>query len=107
MRRDKFPFEADRNRREAIPVLKTVPLWLTRENYQNPKPAPDGYLKAIEMLEGKGGRTIGFEDSLKGLQSLHAAGVDGVLICPPASAQVAECAKLGAMQFESLSKVAL
>ncbi|MGE0670816.1 MAG: HAD family hydrolase [Parachlamydiales bacterium] len=91
--------------REALPVLQTIPLWLTRESYQNPKPAPDGYLKAIEMIGQKGDRVIGFEDSLKGLQSLYAAGADGVLICPKGASHVSECAKLNAVHFESLSSV--
>ncbi len=91
--------------REALPILQTIPLWLTRERYQHPKPAPDGYLKAIEMIGSQGDRIIGFEDSLKGLQSLHAAGAHGVLICPADAAYVSECAKLNASHFESLSSV--
>ncbi len=91
--------------REALPILQTIPLWLTRESYQNPKPAPDGYLKAIQMIGEQGDRIIGFEDSLKGLQSLHAAGVRAVLICPGNAAHVSECAKLNASHFESLSSI--
>ncbi len=93
--------------KQAIPVLQTIPLWLTRESYSNPKPAPDGYLKAIEQLGEKGDQVIGFEDSLKGLQSLHAAGAKGVLVCPSEASQVSECAKLSALHFESLSSIIL
>jgi len=88
--------------RNVLPVLQTIPLWLTRESYPYPKPAPDGYIKAIEMLGQRGDRIVGFEDSLKGLQSLMAAGVDGVLVCPKSLPQVAECAQLNAVHIESL-----
>lgn len=93
--------------REVVPLLKTIPQWLTRESYQNPKPAPDGYLKAIELFGADPAKTVGFEDSLKGLQSLLAAKVTGVLVCPLNSPQVAECSSLGAMHAESFSKLSL
>ncbi len=32
-------------------------------------PAPDAYLKALELLADPGDRIIGFEDSLRGVQS--------------------------------------
>ncbi len=49
--------------KELLPLLKSIPLWITREDYENPKPAPDGYLKAMEVLADSGDRVIGFEDS--------------------------------------------
>lgn len=67
--------------RKELSLLNVIPLWLTREDYKLPKPAPDGYLQAIEKL-GKKERVIGFEDTLKGIHALQAAGVEAVLVTP-------------------------
>ncbi len=55
-----------------LPVLETIPLWITREDYHNPKPHPDGYNTALKALSALGDRIIGFEDTFKGLQALQA-----------------------------------
>ncbi len=86
--------------KESLPLLKSVPLWVTREDYIQPKPSPEGYLKAIAAL-GKG-RAIGFEDTLKGLKALLAAGADGVLVCPADHPHAPEGVSLGARHFTSL-----
>lgn len=57
------------------PFLKKIPLWITREDYINAKPAPDGYLKAIELLGVKAENSCGFEDSPRGVKALKAAGL--------------------------------
>ncbi|MDR3303538.1 MAG: HAD family hydrolase, partial [Treponema sp.] len=44
------------------------------------KPAPDIFLRALEHLGKAPADSIGFEDSLAGLQSLHAAGIRSVFI---------------------------
>lgn len=67
--------------RKKLSILNIIPLWLTREDYRLAKPAPDGYLQAIEKL-GKKERVIGFEDTLKGIHALQAAGVRPVLVTP-------------------------
>ncbi len=84
--------------KRVLPVLQTIPVWITREDYARAKPAPDGYLQAIARLGKAGDRVIGFEDSVRGIQSLKAAGVEAVLICPPALAQV------GVEHFESFTQ---
>lgn len=66
-----------------LPLLCQIPHWITREDYTSPKPAPDGYLKAIDLLNGNVGGRIGFEDSLRGIDSLKGAGITPVLICSP------------------------
>ncbi len=66
--------------RSKIPNLQSIPHWFTREDYQNPKPAPDGYLHALKTLGGQ--NPIGFEDSIRGYQSLLAANIPAVLIRP-------------------------
>lgn len=65
---------------DQLPLLKTIPLWITRENYNLSKPAPDPYLKALEMFEIPAANAIGFEDSPRGLESLQKAKVPAVLI---------------------------
>ena len=64
------------------PLLKKIPLWITREDYINAKPAPDGYLKALDILKISPSRACGFEDSPRGVMSLKAAGVKHFHISP-------------------------
>ncbi len=66
--------------KKYLPFLEKIPLWITREDYLKPKPAPDGYLKAIQLIQVKG-KKIGFEDSLRGIQALQRAKIDPILIC--------------------------
>ena len=73
--------------RQKIPRLREVSYWITREDYKEPKPAPDGYLKALEMIK-KGKRAIGFEDTLKGVYALEKAGITPILICSPTHPQM-------------------
>lgn len=54
------------------PILDTIPNWFCREDYALPKPNPDGYLKAIDVLAAKDDCIIGFEDSLRGMKALMA-----------------------------------
>ncbi len=65
---------------EKNPILKTIPHWITREDYTEPKPAPDGYLKAISLYAKPDDKVIGFEDSSRGLRSLMATRAKPILI---------------------------
>ncbi len=69
--------------KEKIPLLKTIPVWFTRENYREPKPHPECYLTAIGQLGKPGDRMIGFEDSTRGFQALKDAGVPTPLLIGP------------------------
>ncbi|GAB5411992.1 MAG: HAD family phosphatase [Chlamydiales bacterium] len=71
-------------RQELEFVAKHLPLvrdleWIAREDYAKPKPAPDGYLEACKKFNGK--NPVGFEDTLKGILSLKAAGIRPILVC--------------------------
>ncbi len=88
--------------KKALPALNKVPLWVTREQYVDPKPSPEGYLKAITLLAKPGDKIVGFEDTLKGLRALVGASVDAVLVCPHDQERVDEAQKLGAKHFDSL-----
>jgi beta-phosphoglucomutase len=67
--------------RSKLPLLNTIPHWITREDYKNPKPHPEGYLKAIELYGKKGGKVVGFEDTVRGLEALRQTSALPVLIC--------------------------
>jgi beta-phosphoglucomutase len=67
----------------CLPILQSIPHWITRECYDRSKPSPDAYLKAMELFKAPEDEVIGFEDTSKGLRALKAAGADvNVLICP-------------------------
>ncbi|MES2273932.1 MAG: HAD family phosphatase [Chlamydiota bacterium] len=91
--------------RSQIPLLKTLPHWITREEYARPKPAPDGYLRAIELYGKKGDRIIGFEDSLRGLRSLQETPALSVLICPPHYPLLEIAAQGDVVHFESFEQI--
>lgn len=78
--------------KDFLPVLHTIPLWITREDYVQPKPHPECYQKALSIIAQPGDRVIGFEDSVRGLTALQGAGVEGVLICPPDHPQLEKLA---------------
>jgi beta-phosphoglucomutase len=74
--------------RKKNPVLDSIPLWITREEYEHPKPHPECYQLAIAKLAGPTDRIIGFEDSPRGMHALMQTKADPVLICPPQSAYI-------------------
>ena len=68
--------------RSQLPILDSIPHWITREDYHEPKPNPECYLKAISLYGKSKDRIIGFEDSLRGLEALKKTEkVLPVLIC--------------------------
>lgn len=64
-----------------LPKLYVIDHWITRELYDKPKPDPDSYLKALDLLNPK--HAIGFEDSPKGLKALAQTTIQPVFITPP------------------------
>lgn len=93
--------------RSQQPILQSIPFWVTREDYANPKPNPEGYLRAIELYGQPGDRIIGFEDTLRGLQALQQTSAFPVLICPHHHPLLEIAASGGALHFESLADVRL
>jgi HAD superfamily hydrolase (TIGR01509 family) len=70
--------------KKRLPPLNMIPNWITREDYQNPKPHPDGYLTALKLYPKiLPNQAIGFEDTLKGIEALKASGIPSILICDP------------------------
>lgn len=91
--------------KKALPILNTIPLWVTREDYDAAKPAPDGYLKAIELLADPGDAIVGFEDSFRGFSALKGTYALPVLICDPAHPQLRLDALKDAIHFSSFSSI--
>lgn len=63
-----------------LPILQSIPAWVTRKQYQSAKPHPDPYLTALRLYARPEDRVIGFEDTLRGLQALESAGVVPVVV---------------------------
>lgn len=91
--------------RNALPILDTLPIWITREQYDRPKPAPDSYLKALELLQDPGDRSIGFEDTLKGVLALKNAQISPVLICDKNHPQLKDSALLGIKHYVTFEEI--
>jgi len=53
---------------------------LTIEDYAQPKPAPDPYLKAFHRFGAVAREAVAIEDSARGLRSAMAAGIDCVVV---------------------------
>jgi beta-phosphoglucomutase len=87
------------------PTLRTIPNWITREDYVSAKPAPDGYLKAIELLATDDDRVIGFEDSSRGLRALMATRATPVLVNSHDDVLCQTFSKQGVQVFTSLEEV--
>ncbi|HEY2810967.1 MAG TPA: HAD family phosphatase [Rhabdochlamydiaceae bacterium] len=87
--------------RALLPSLQRIPHWITREDYTLPKPSPEGYQKALSLYPYPKEKVIGFEDTLKGFQALHAVAGQCVLICPPHRTHIPECLALGGTHFPS------
>lgn len=88
-------------------TLRTIPHWITREDYEKPKPHPECYLRAIQLYGKKGGRAIGFEDSIRGLQALQQTPAQAVLICPAHHPLLEMVLARGTLHFESLKSISL
>lgn len=66
--------------RELLPKLNLITNWLTRDDYQKPKPNPDGYLLGISKFASSNSRYVGFEDTVKGINSLLQTPIKPVLV---------------------------
>ncbi len=98
------PFEQIQLIRAQLPILRTIPHWITREDYEKPKPDPECYLRAIELHGKPGDRIVGFEDSLRGLKALQGTSALPILISDVLPSPL----ELGcSLQFASLSSISM
>lgn len=91
--------------KELLPLLKTIPVWITREDYLEAKPSPEGYFKALELLFDHGDKVIGFEDSFRGFQALRQTPALPILICDQKHPQLKQEELQGIHHFPSFSKI--
>lgn len=79
-----------------LDLLRYFDFVLTREDYQNSKPAPDPYLTALQRASAHPAQCLVIEDSPRGQQSALAAGLRCVLVSNPL---------LGASAFDPQSRL--
>lgn len=61
-------------------IEEHVTYYAGADDYEKPKPAPDGFLKAAEVLQAPPQNCLVFEDSIVGLRAAKAAGMQVVAI---------------------------
>lgn len=88
-----------------IPLLETIPNWMTRHDYAKPKPDPECYLKAIESLAKPGDNIIGFEDTPRGLSALMETQALPVIISSVNYPEIPSFLKKGARHFTSIDAI--
>ena len=91
--------------RKQQPVLDTIPHWITRENYTQPKPHPECYEYALHKLASPEDAVIGFEDTPRGLQALRHTKAQPVLVASKAHAYIGETALDGVIHVESFEEL--
>jgi len=91
--------------RRKNPILNTIPHWITREHYTNPKPNPECYIKAIDMLAKPEDRVVGFEDSPRGMRALMGSRAKPVIICESNYPEIPDFVEKGALHFPTLDSI--
>ena len=87
--------------RKQLPILNTIPFWITREHYDQPKPSPECYIKAIDLLAQPHDKVIGFEDTPRGLKALFGSRARPVIICQAQYPELPSFVEAGALHFPS------
>jgi beta-phosphoglucomutase family hydrolase len=64
----------------TLGLLNKFPIIVAAEDYKNPKPAPDAFLKAAEKLGIAPKDCLVFEDTALGIQAATAAGMATVMV---------------------------
>ncbi len=83
------------------PVLDTIPNWIVREDYSQPKPSPECYIQAIKTLANNGDRVVGFEDTPRGLKALMGSTATPVMITRESYPEMDDIRKKGVQVFSS------
>lgn len=64
-----------------LDIFKAI---VTREDYENPKPAPDAYVAALQKLGVTNNEAVVVEDSPRGIRAAQTAGIPVIAIINPA-----------------------
>jgi HAD superfamily hydrolase (TIGR01509 family) len=91
--------------REKNPVLDTIPHWIVREDYTHPKPSPECYAKAIDLLAKNGDRVVGFEDTPRGLSALMGSTAKAVMITQMKYPEMDDFRSKGISIFPTFSEI--
>jgi beta-phosphoglucomutase len=91
--------------RSAHPLFSLMSSWVYREMYNAPKPDPDGYLRACQEVHVVPNRAVGFEDTIRGIESLVAAKVQPVLINANDPSAQSYCKERGISTFSSFDEM--
>ena len=65
---------------DRMEIAAYINFYAGADDYNNCKPAPDGYLKAAECLGVAAGECLVFEDSMTGIQAAHRAGMQVIAV---------------------------
>jgi beta-phosphoglucomutase len=90
--------------RKQLPILNTIENWVTREQYGQPKPHSECYLKAIELFAKPSDKIIGFEDTPRGLRALSGTRAQPVIVCEIDYPELPSFIKSGAWHFPSFEQ---
>lgn len=91
--------------RQKHPLLDTIPYWITREDYTQPKPHPEAYQTAIARFSKPGDAIIGFEDSPRGFSALQQTVAKPLLICPTDSPYLPRMLAQGVKHYPTLDAI--
>lgn len=91
--------------RSAHSIFSPISLWITREQYKDPKPSPDCYISALRRLHISPERALGFEDTFKGICALKQAGCKAVLVNDKDATAQDACKKMRVKTYPSLACV--
>jgi HAD superfamily hydrolase (TIGR01509 family) len=98
--------------RRKCPIFNTIPNWITREHYNEAKPNPECYLKAIEFFADPSDRLIGFEDTPRGMNALIDAFASApaalpVMIAETDYPEIPSLLSRGALRFRSFEDISI
>lgn len=99
------PIELINAVRNQLPILNTIPFWVTREQYAKAKPDPECYLKAIEKFAKPTDKIIGFEDTPRGLTALLKTRAKAVMICDTDYPEIPDFIAGGAVRYRSFADI--
>lgn len=99
------PIEITQIVRKKHPILNTIPIWITREQYLKPKPNSECYIKAIKMLAKSSDKIIGFEDTPRGLKALLGTRAKPVLICQTNYPEIPDFIHQGVIFYPTFSSI--
>ena len=88
-------------------IFSLINLWIYREMYVHPKPAPDCYKMACDLSKVSPHKTIGFEDSWRGIEALRAAGCRPVLVNARDEELRKKCERLSISSMASFDEIGI